>query len=179
MHWALGLSGGEALMAWWFDASGLVLELHGAGRPGELAQRLRAAAASASRKGALPAELVIPESALRWRPAPGRPALEFDSHVGKHCLRIGDAGGFISAASHEGIYPAMWSAQLASAVLSQALGSRHPQDALHKFDSQWRMTMAEYLRLPNADTQFLLPLIFTNQQMADRMAAACWRGENI
>ena len=179
MHWVLGPSGGAELMAWWFDASALVLEFHAAGRPSELAQRLRAAAASASRKGALPAELVIPESELRWRPAPARPALEFDSHVGKHCLRIGDAGGFLSAVSHEGIYPAMWSARLASEVLSQALGSRHPQDALHQFDAQWRMTMAEYLRLPNADTQFLLPLIFTNQQMADRMAAACWRGENI
>jgi hypothetical protein len=39
--------------------------------------------------------------------------------------------------------------------------------------------MAEYLRRPNADAHFLLPLIFSNQQMADRMAAAFWRGENI
>jgi len=39
--------------------------------------------------------------------------------------------------------------------------------------------MAEYLRPPNADLHFLLPLVFSNQQMADRMALACWQGENI
>jgi len=39
--------------------------------------------------------------------------------------------------------------------------------------------MAEHLRRPNTDTHFLLPLIFSNRQMADRMADAFWKGENI
>jgi hypothetical protein len=48
-----------------------------------------------------------------------------------------------------------------------------------QFDTRWRLAMADYLRPPNTDMQFLVPLIFTNQPMADRMAAAFFRGENI
>ena len=47
------------------------------------------------------------------------------------------------------------------------------------FDSLWRIQMADYLRSPHTDVQFLLPLIFTNQPMADRMGAAFFFGENI
>jgi flavin-dependent dehydrogenase len=102
-----------------------------------------------------------------------------DTHVGKHTLVIGDAGGFVSAASNEGIYPAMWSAQIAAEVIEAALQSPHSQDELMAFDSKWRMKMADYLRRPNTDSQFLIPLIFSNQPMADRMGAAFFSGENI
>ncbi|MGB2986276.1 MAG: FAD-dependent monooxygenase, partial [Phycisphaerae bacterium] len=101
-----------------------------------------------------------------WSPASA--ALDMDSHVGKHTLVIGDAGGFIAAASNEGIYPAMWSAQIATEVADKALHSVHSQDELMTFDSIWRMRMADYLRSPHTDVQFLLPLIFSNQSMADR-----------
>ena len=106
-------------------------------------------------------------------------ALDMDSHVGKHCLVVGDAGGFVAAGSGEGIYPAMWSAQIAAQVIGEALSSQHSQDVLMQFDAQWRMAMADYLRPPNTDLQCLLPLIFSNQPMADRMAAAFFCGENI
>ena len=111
--------------------------------------------------------------------SPASLALDLDTHVGKHSLVIGDAGGFVSAASNEGIYPAMWSAQIAADVLLTALASRQSQDELMAFDSAWRMKMADYLRSPNTDHQFLLPLIFSNQPMADRMGAAFFSGENI
>lgn len=106
-------------------------------------------------------------------------ALDLESHVGKHTLLIGDAGGFVSALSNEGVFPAMWSAQIAAEITRTALDSVHSQDALMKFDSEWRIQMADYLRPPNTDNQFLLPLIFSNQPMADRMAAAFFWGENI
>jgi hypothetical protein len=73
----------------------------------------------------------------------------------------------------------MWSAQIAVDVLDRALGSVHSQDELMTFDSVWRMQMADYLRSPPTDIRFLLPLIFTNQPMADRMGAAFFSGENI
>lgn len=110
---------------------------------------------------------------------PASAALDMDTHVGKHCLLIGDAGGFISAASNEGIYPAMWSAQLAADVIETALKSPQSQDELMSFETKWRTTMADYLRSPNTDIQFLLPLIFSNQPIADRMGAAFFSGENI
>lgn len=106
-------------------------------------------------------------------------ALDLDTHAGKHTLLIGDAGGFIAAASNEGLYPAMWSADIAASVVDEALKSRHSQDLLKSFDSAWRMSMADYLRSPNTDPQFLVPLIFSNQPMADRMGAAFFSGENI
>ncbi len=106
-------------------------------------------------------------------------ALSMDTHVAKRTLVIGDAGGFVAAASGEGIYPAMWSARIACNVLLKALDASSPQDALMEFDTAWRMQMADYLRAPNTDTQYILPLIFTNQPMADRMGAAFFAGENI
>jgi len=111
--------------------------------------------------------------------SPASVALDMDSHVGKNVLVIGDAGGFVSAASNEGIYPAMWSARIAVDVADKALQNPCPQDELMTFDSTWRMQMADYLRSPHTDIQFLLPLIFTNQPMADRMGAAFFLGENI
>lgn len=111
--------------------------------------------------------------------SPAGVALDMDTHVGKHTLVIGDAGGFVSAASNEGIYPAMWSGQIAAEVIAAALQSPRSQDELMAFDSKWRMQMADYLRSPNTDSQFLIPLIFSNQPMADRMGAAFFSGENI
>ncbi len=111
--------------------------------------------------------------------SPASIALDMDTHVGKHSLVIGDAGGFVAAVSNEGVYPAMWSARIAADVIDTALDSKHSQDELMAFDSQWRMEMADYLRAPNTDSQFLLPLIFSNQPMADRMGAAFFSGENI
>ncbi len=120
-------------------------------------------------------------SAVKQTPTmrPGSAALDIESHVGKHALVVGDAGGFVSAVSNEGLYPAMWSAQIAATVLDEALTSNGSQDVLMEFDSRWRLSMADYLRSPNTDTQFLLPLVFSNQKMANRMGAAFFSGENI
>ncbi|MGB9624902.1 MAG: NAD(P)/FAD-dependent oxidoreductase [Phycisphaerae bacterium] len=105
--------------------------------------------------------------------------LEIECHVGKRSLAIGDAGGFIASATCEGIYPAMWSAEIAAEIIHRALDRPHPQDELREFDVKWRTTMADYLRPPNADLQFLLPLVFANRQMAERLARAFLRGENL
>ncbi len=127
----------------------------------------------------LPVDLSSAAACARVRHTPAGVALDMDTHVGKHTVVVGEAGGFIAAGSDEGIYPAMWSARIAAEVVDRALSSRHSQDVLMEFDTQWRMAMAEYLRPPNTDTQFLIPLIFTNQPMANRMAAAFFNGENI
>ena len=79
----------------------------------------------------------------------------------------------------EGIYPAIWSARLAAETCAKAAAGTHPQDQLREFSTAWRSAMGEYLRLPNTDLHFLLPLVFSNRQMAQKMAAAVWRGENI
>jgi len=106
-------------------------------------------------------------------------ALDADTHVAKRSLIIGDAGGYVTAASHEGLYPAIWSASLATEVCAEAKSARHPQDALAEFDARWRREMIEYLRLPNADLRFLIPLLFTNERMAQRLTNALLGGTNL
>jgi len=140
----------------------------------ELCQRLYHDARQVS-----PIDLSAAAGGAKPVPSAAAAALDMDTHVGKHTLLIGEAGRFIAAASNEGIYPAMWSARIAVEVTEKALHSVHSQDELMTFNSQWRIEMADYLRPPNTDSQFLLPLIFSNQPMADRMGAAFFFGENI
>lgn len=112
-------------------------------------------------------------------PIPVGMAIELESHVGKRSLLVGDAGGFAASISYEGIYPGMWSAAVATEVIADAAAGETGQDILGEFDGRWRLAMADYLRMPNTDLHFLLPLVFSNQQMADRMAAAILSGKNI
>jgi flavin-dependent dehydrogenase len=106
-------------------------------------------------------------------------ALDMDTHVAKHTLVIGEAGGFAAAISHEGLYPAMWSARIAAHVMEAALDAARSQDELMTFNSAWRMQMADYLRSPSTEIQLLLPMIFTNQPMTDRMGTAFFLGAYI
>jgi flavin-dependent dehydrogenase len=137
----------------------------------------------AAEHGVIDVDLAKAAAGAAIVPSPAGAALDIESHVGKHTLVIGDAGGFVAAASNEGIYPALWSAKIAADVLDEALTASaaggSSQDVLMTFDSRWRLPMADYLRSPHTDIQFLLPLIFSNQPMADRMAAAFFSGENI
>ncbi|MCG8407019.1 MAG: FAD-dependent monooxygenase [Phycisphaerales bacterium] len=129
--------------------------------------------------GVLPSDLVIDPGNLVHRTIPRGLALDMETHGAKRSLVIGDAGGFIPALSHDGLYPAIWSAELAVETCVSALDSPHPQDALSEFDHRWRRDMVEYLRLPNVDLRFLLPLVFSNEQMAQKVARAFVYGENL
>lgn len=112
-----------------------------------------------------------------WSPA--GLALEMESHVAKRTLTIGRVGGFVASHTDESIDPCMWSAQLSMQVVRDALMSRQPQDKLREFESLWSIAMAEYLRPPNTDPQSLLSLIFSNQQIADKMLEAILLGANF
>ena len=133
----------------------------------------------AAAKGLMPRDLSSQAAQAKPIRCPAGWALDMDTHVAKHTLLVGDAGGFVAAASNEGIYPAMWSAKIAADVIDKALGSPYSQDELMTYDTLWRMQIADHLRSPHTDIRFLLPLIFSNQAMADRMAAAFFFGENI
>ena len=130
-------------------------------------------------KELIPVDLTRAASAVSPVATAASAALDAETHVGKHMLLIGEAGGFVAAVSNEGIYPSMWSAQIAAEVVDSAMKSTHSQEELMSFDSQWRIQMADYLRSPHTDIQFLLPLIFSNQPMADRMGTAFFSGDNI
>ncbi len=135
--------------------------------------------AALAEKGLVPEQLRGAAGSAVMEHIPAGAALEMEAHVAKRCLLIGCAGGFATAISGETLYPGMWSAQVAAQVVDEALASDNPQDQLGQFEALWRTTMGEYLRMPNTDIQFLLPLVFANQQMADKMAAAFFAGQNI
>ncbi len=109
--------------------------------------------------------------------SPAGGALELDAHVGKRCLLVGDAGGFVASFSNEGIYPAMQSGWIAAETAAAALAAPVAQDALATFDERWRTELAEYLRRPNTDLALLMPLVFGNEQMSRRIARAFVLGQ--
>lgn len=179
MHWLVGLDRLQGCMLWWWNGPTVVISMLATGAASAVANALCSNVNRLAQAGAIGHREPIAPTAVAVRPAPRHSALEIESHVEKRLLLIGDAGGFVGETSGEGIYPAVWSAQLAVDTITAALTSKHPQDQLREFSTTWRSTMAEFLRPPNTDVHFLLPLIFSNKQMADRMAGAFWEGTNI
>jgi flavin-dependent dehydrogenase len=113
------------------------------------------------------------------RPCVAGLAVDMDTHVGKRCLLIGDAGGFVASFSGEGIYPAMKSGWIAGQVAARAVAAPVMQDELSSFSAAWRAELADYLRMPNIDLTLLVPLIFTNPQMSRRVARAFLLGRSF
>jgi flavin-dependent dehydrogenase len=118
-------------------------------------------------------------AAVTAAPNLGGAALELESHVGKRCLLVGDAGGFVSAFSHEGLYPALRSGWLAAESAARSLDAPVLQDELATFSSLWRTNLADYLHAPNTDLALLLPMVFSNLRMAQRLAQAFLLGQAL
>jgi flavin-dependent dehydrogenase len=119
-----------------------------------------------------------PDDLIEFR-SPAGAALDMDTHVGKRCLLIGDAGGFVTAFSNEGFYPAMCSGCIAVDTALRALKSKVMQDELATFGGTWRQELADYLRMPNTDLSLLIPLVFQNEQMSRRVARAFLLGQQF
>jgi len=93
-------------------------------------------------------------------------------------LLVGPAGGFYSG-SGEDIYPNCWSAIYAAEVLKKSLKEKHLQDALQAYRHRWRTTLGDYLRGPQQNLRFLLPLVYRNQIMTARLAEAILTGASV
>jgi len=98
--------------------------------------------------------------------------------VGNRTLLVGPAGGFYSACA-EDVYPNCWSALFAVDVLAKSLRETHLQDAIGAYRHEWRTTLGDYLRGPQQNLQFLLPLVYRNQVMTDRLAESIFLGKAI
>jgi flavin-dependent dehydrogenase len=105
--------------------------------------------------------------------------LELELHVGKRCLVVGDAGGFLASFSHEGLYPAIRSGQLAVEAVVRALEADVLQDELATFGAAWRAELAAYLQMPNTDLGLLLPMVFGNAEVSRRVARAFLLGQRF
>jgi flavin-dependent dehydrogenase len=104
-------------------------------------------------------------------------ALEHEG-VANRTLLIGPAGGFYSACA-EDIYPNCWSAVFAVDVIRRALRETHLQDALDAYRHKWRTSLGDYLRGPQQNLRFLLPMVYRNQNLTSRMAEAILLGKSM
>ena len=98
--------------------------------------------------------------------------------VANRTLLIGPAGGFYNACA-EDIYPCCWSALFAANVAAKALHATHLQDALNAYRQTWGSTLGDYLRGPQENLRFLLPLVYRNSVMTARMGEAILSGESV
>jgi hypothetical protein len=108
-------------------------------------------------------------------PAAGALAREI---VANRTLLFGPAGGFYTACL-EDIYPCCWSAVFAVDAIRLALLEVHLQDALQPYRQSWGTTLGEYLRGPQQNLRFLLPLVYRNPVMSARLAESILQGKSV
>lgn len=89
-------------------------------------------------------------------------------------ILIGDAAGFVSGSTGEGIYPGMVSAEVAARFVQEALAHGSVESSLSNFNQSWRGELGEYVkRLPGGEqegkTRGRIDLIFRSSLVA-RMA---------
>jgi hypothetical protein len=116
-------------------------------------------------------------SCAEWIDLPLAAALSQES-VANRTLLIGPAGGFYTACA-EDIYPNCWSALFAADVAHKALRERHVQDAIQPYRQKWGTTLGDYLRGPQQNLRFLLPLVYRNPVMTARMCEAILSGASV
>jgi len=129
------------------------------------------------RHGVLKTPLTITPEMVHSLDLPMGGALAHEG-VANRTLLVGPAGGFYSACA-EDIYPNCWSAIHAADVLKKAIKEEHLQDAIQPYRHQWRTTLGDYLRGPQQNLRFLLPLVYRNQIMTNRLAEAILTGESV
>jgi flavin-dependent dehydrogenase len=98
--------------------------------------------------------------------------------VANRTLLVGPAGGFYTACA-EDIYPNCWSAIFAADVAKKALKERHLQDYIQVYRQKWGTTLGDYLRGPQQNLRFLLPLVYRNPVMTTRLAEAILSGKSV
>ena len=98
--------------------------------------------------------------------------------VANRTLLVGPAGGFYSACT-EDVYPNCWSALYAADAVKKALKEPHLQDALQPYRHKWRTTLGDYLRGPQQNLRFLLPLVYRNQVMTTRLTESILLGKSV
>lgn len=151
-------------------------------RPGERIQDLyRKFFRAAQESGLLPGELEPQKPYYALDPAgavnKGKPL------VRSRTVLVGDAGGFVSGSTGEGIYPAMESARLAVELIARGLGSGKLEEELQRFETLWRERLGSYLRdLPGGErrreTVDRVGLIFRSRLVCGVAARAFLYGES-
>ncbi len=76
------------------------------------------------------------------------------SLVRDRVMLIGDAAGFVSGSTGEGIYPAMVSAEVAVDLIHEALGGPSIASVLERYNEEWHAELGDYVkRLPGGERE--------------------------
>jgi flavin-dependent dehydrogenase len=129
------------------------------------------------RHNVLKAEAEVPLAHVQSLDVPLAGALAHEGLANRTVL-VGPAGGFYSA-SGEDLYPNVWSALFAADAIKKAFKEPHLQDALQPYRQKWRTTLGDYLRGPQQNLRFLLPLVYRNQVMTTRLTEAILQGKQM
>jgi geranylgeranyl reductase family protein len=111
----------------------------------------------------IPADL--PEGKIYYDLDPVGGVYRLPSLVRGRAMLIGDAAGFVSGSTGEGIYPGMVSAEVVVQVIHRALETASPGPALEPYNQAWRGELGDYVkRLPGGEqegkTRSRLEMIF-------------------
>lgn len=98
--------------------------------------------------------------------------------VANRTLLIGPEGGF-SSATGEDLYPNCWSAVFAVETITKALKEPYLQDALQPHRQRWGATLGDYLRGPQQNLRFLMPMVYRNPVMTERMCESILLGKPV
>jgi len=128
-------------------------------------------------KGVIPEEckVIYPDSGI----TPAGAALGLPAFADGRVVLVGDAGGFASATSGEGIFPGMWSAKIAAGVIDDALKSDDVETALKAFTAKAQSELGGYLKPPTDQLPKMLLTLFQDKEMAGRFAAAFLDGKDL
>ncbi|MEJ2009678.1 MAG: NAD(P)/FAD-dependent oxidoreductase [Acidobacteriota bacterium] len=112
----------------------------------------------------------LPEEQVYFDIDPVGGVYQIPSLVRGRVMLIGDAAGFVSGSTGEGIYPGMVSAEVAVEAVHQALKVSSPAPVLERYNQAWREELGDYVkRLPGGGQEsqtrgriemiFRLPLV--------------------
>jgi flavin-dependent dehydrogenase len=110
---------------------------------------------------------------------PAGAAFKMKKRAEGRVLLVGDAGGFVAAASGEGIYPGMCSGQLAARCIAQGCTQRQEAEVAPRYEAALRQELARYLEMPALELSLVMDLLFRDQRVADKLARAFLFGEPI
>jgi flavin-dependent dehydrogenase len=132
--------------------------------------------------GHLPTDL--PEERTHFDIDPVGAVYHLPSLTRGRVMLIGDAAGFVSGSTGEGIYPGMVSAEVASDIIQLALARGSPPEGLARFNRAWRGEQADYVkRLPGGaqegKTRGRMELIFRSAFVARVAGRVFLYGERV
>jgi len=110
---------------------------------------------------------------------PAGAALTRERTADGRVLLVGDAGGFVAAATGEGIYPGMQTGRLAAQAIVEGLSQGKHAEVAETYRTLVRRELTAHLEMPAVDLSLMMDLLFKDQRLADKLARAFLFGEPI